>query len=70
MLRIYVNQLNKCSALSPVARLNWFLECFLKFPLIESHVLEGRVYNPDVTRNALDFIKRKVSEENWTEMTW
>ena len=43
---------------------------FLKFPLIESHVLEGRVYNPDVTRNALDFIKRKVSEENWTEMTW
>ena len=31
--------------------------------------LEGRVYNPDVTRNALDFMKRKVSEENWTEMS-
>merc|ERR1711874_71066 len=32
-------------------------------------ISEGRVYNPDVTRNALDFMKRKVSEENWTEMS-
>ena len=46
------------------------LRMFLSFRTLSVTFSEGRVYNPDVTRNALDFIKRKISEDNWTEMTW